>query len=337
MVNAGKNSFSQRFMPTLRNGVFAMLKITADIFSGRPNPTWVVSDSAEISAALSEVTKVSGPMATQAAPEGKLGELRGFYVDLENDQLAADHGLASALYLPYEPGATGPMRNLAERLVNLASEESVSVGMAVEGLKDAETLSPDLLRSFLGQRLGKQTGTSEPDASPDAAAAESDEMSVEATAAVTCMVEYGAYNPGFWNNDASVRTRNNCYNYASNKRTNTFAQPGKGCGHMYTAINCAEVTRAALCDRLHRRFVCFPDSEKPRYLVTLVIAPGPSFIDFHWYRRNSEGFWSHKPGGTAARNVDNSGRVITNPQTCNRGPYTQFCGYFYTCRSQLIR
>jgi len=30
-----------------------MLKITADIFSGRPNPTWVVSDNAEIAAALS--------------------------------------------------------------------------------------------------------------------------------------------------------------------------------------------------------------------------------------------------------------------------------------------
>jgi hypothetical protein len=314
-----------------------MLKITADIFSGRDNPSWVVSDSAEISAALSEVTKVSNLMATQSAPEGKLGELRGFYVDVASDHLAADHGLDSALYLPYEPGSTGPMRNLAERFVNLAAEESLSVGMAAEGLEAAETLSPELLRSFLGQKLGKETGTSEADASPAAAAAESDEMSVEAAAAVTCMVEYAAYNPGFWNNNANVRTRNNCYNYASNKRTDTFAQPGRGCGRMYTAINCAEVSRAALCDRLHRRFVCFPDSEKPRYLVALVIAPGPGFNDFHWYRRNSEGFWSHKPGGTAARNTDNSGRVITNPETCNRGPYTQFCGYFYTCRSQLIR
>ena len=111
-----------------------MLKITADIFSGRPNPTWVVSDSAEISAALSEVTKVTNLLATQTAPEGKLGELRGFFVDVSSDHLAADHGLASALYLPYEPGSTGPMRNLAERFVNLASEESVSVGMAAEGL-----------------------------------------------------------------------------------------------------------------------------------------------------------------------------------------------------------
>ncbi len=29
--------------------------------------------------------------------------------------------------------------------------------------------------------------------------------------------------------------------------------------------------------------------------------------------------------------------MITNPEICNRGPYTQFCGYFYTCRTKLIR
>jgi hypothetical protein len=129
----------------------------------------------------------------------------------------------------------------------------------------------------------------------------------------------------------------NCYNYASNKRTDTFAQPGRGCGNIYKAITCAEMMRASLCDGLHRRLDCFPDSEKPRYLVALVVAPGPGFIDFHWYRKQKEGFWGHKPGGTAARNTDNSGRVITNPETCDRGPYTQFCGYFYTCRSQRIR
>ena len=313
-----------------------MLKITADVFSGRPNPSWIVTDKADIHAALSEISQQSGILANQAAPEGKLGELRGFYVDVASDQLAADHDIASALYLPYEPGS-GPMRDLASRFLSLATEESVAMGVAAEGLQDMETINPELLRSYLGGILGKETGTSEADASPAAAAAKSAKPAVEATAAVTCMVEYAAYNPGFWNNNATVKSRNNCYNYASNKRTDTFAQPGRGCGRMYTAITCAEVTRAALCDRLHKRYVCFPDSEKPRYLVALVIAPGPRFIDFHWYRRNSEGFWSHKPGGTAVINTDNSGRVITNPETCNRGPYTQFCGYFYTCRSQLIR
>jgi hypothetical protein len=167
------------------------------------------------------------------------------------------------------------------------------------------------------------------------------EAPVEATA--TCYYDTSPYNPGFWNNDSNIRARNNCYHYASNKRRDTFrvvsggGQPGAGCGRIYAAINCNEVTRAALCDGLNRRYTCFPASESPRYLVALVIAPGPGFVDFHWYRLMREGFWGHKPGMTAVRNVDNSGRVIVNPATCDRGPYTIFCGYFYTCRSQKIK
>jgi hypothetical protein len=106
---------------------------------------------------------------------------------------------------------------------------------------------------------------------------------------------------------------------------------------MYTAINCVEVTKASLCEGLHKRYDCFPASQAPGYLVALVIAPGPGFVDFHWYRQMREGFWGHKPGKTAVRNTDNSGKVITNPATCNRGPYTIFCGYFYTCKSQNIK
>jgi len=49
----------------------------------------------------------------------------------------------------------------------------------------------------------------------------------------------------------------------------------------------------------------------PRYLVALVVAPGPGFRDFHWFRKQSGGFWGHKPCGTEARNVDNSGLLIT--------------------------
>ena len=28
-------------------------------------------------------------------------------------------------------------------------------------------------------------------------------------------------------------------------------------------------------------------------------------------------------------NYDNSGYYITNPQTCDRGPYTIFCAYYH--------
>jgi hypothetical protein len=88
---------------------------------------------------------------------------------------------------------------------------------------------------------------------------------------------------------------------------------------------------------MHRRYNCFPDSERPRYLVALVVAPGPGFVDYHWYRKMKEGFWGHKPGGTAVRNLDNSGNIISDPASCDRGPYTHFCGYFYGCNSQRQR
>jgi hypothetical protein len=72
---------------------------------------------------------------------------------------------------------------------------------------------------------------------------------------LTCYIERTPFNPGFWNRPEVIR-RNNCYNYASNRRTDTFAQPGKGAGQMYTALTCAEVTRAALADGCHHRFDC---------------------------------------------------------------------------------
>jgi hypothetical protein len=155
----------------------------------------------------------------------------------------------------------------------------------------------------------------------------------QAAPAITCHIEVAPFNPAFWNN-SSVIGRNNCYNYASNRRTDTFAQPGRGAGQMYTALTCPEVSRAALADGCHRRYDCFPDTEKPRWLMALVVAPGQ---DYHWYRLSKEGFWGHKPGGTAARNTDNNGHVITNPETCARFPYTDFCGYFYSCKTQQNR
>jgi hypothetical protein len=67
--------------------------------------------------------------------------------------------------------------------------------------------------------------------------------------------------------------------------------------------------------------------------MALVIDPGN---DYHWYRHQRGGFWGHKPGSTAARNVDNSNALVVNPETCNRGGYTDFCGYFYAGRSVVI-
>jgi hypothetical protein len=306
-----------------------MLHVTADMFSGRPNPAWTVTDEKEVQAALKEIV-LNRDLFTDAAPaEAGLG-FRGVVVAPLSDDLAHDFGVPSSFYIPLGAGA-GPSKGaeIAERLISLIPQSLRPADAGPQALSLGESLP-----SFLMEQMKLSRRTSALDGAE--ATAVDKEAAAEAARAM-CYYDTSPYNPGFWNNDPNVRAHNNCYNYASNKRTDTFAQPGLGCGHMYTAITCAEVTRAALCDGLHRRYDCFPDSEYPRYLVALVIAPGPGFVDFHWYRLMREGFWAHKPGGTAVRNVDNSGKVIYNPQQCDRDGYTVFCGYFYTCRSQKIK
>lgn len=309
-----------------------MLQITADVFSGRPNPSWILTEEKEARVVLKELAQNRNLIAQVAPAEAGLG-LRGFIVEPLSDELARDFDLPISMYLSAGSYAAGAKAHeLAERFVSMMTraEAPSSVAASVEMLPLDESL-----QTFLREQFIVSSRTSVLDTENLAGAAV--DAVGEAVAAAVCTYDMSPYNPGFWNNNPSILRNNNCYNYASNKRTDTFAQPGRGCGHMYTAITCAEVTRAALCDGLHRRYDCFPPSEASRYLVALVIAPGPGFVDFHWYRKMKEGFWGHKPGSTPVRNIDNSGRVISNPAICDRGPYTHFCGYFYTCRSQRIK
>ena len=66
--------------------------------------------------------------------------------------------------------------------------------------------------------------------------------------------------------------------------------------------------------------------------IAMVIWPDQ---DYHFYRLVSGGpnwYWEHKPGETRVIWWDNSGQNLAdglNPQNCNRGSYTDFCGYFY--------
>ncbi|AUT64950.1 hypothetical protein [Paraburkholderia terrae] len=131
------------------------------------------------------------------------------------------------------------------------------------------------------------------------------------------------YEPGWWN----VPTRqpnNNCYNYACNYRTDTFAQPGRAAGAMYTALTCPSVRPAAIADALIDNSGADNRCPPEGHLVALVIWPNG---DFHWYRKGRDGFWTHKPGPTAVTNLDNSGNLIIDPRTANRGPYTDFCTF----------
>lgn len=140
------------------------------------------------------------------------------------------------------------------------------------------------------------------------------------------------YEPTWWNDAGQRQYGNNCYNYATNYRTDTFAQPGQAAGAMYTALTCASVRPAAIQDTLIDSPTANNRCPREGHLVALVIAPN---WDFHWYRKGRNGLWTHKPGGTQATNLDNSGKLIPDPRTADRGPYTQFCTFMVVMHGHI--
>ena len=63
------------------------------------------------------------------------------------------------------------------------------------------------------------------------------------------------------------------------------------------------------------------------WLIALAFSPNNP-IDYHWWRKDEDGTWSHKPGASSVMYMDYSGQTITDPYYCDRGPYVDFLGYF---------
>lgn len=142
-----------------------------------------------------------------------------------------------------------------------------------------------------------------------------------------------AYEPSAWNDGGFVQCSNNCYNYGCDIQTNNFAQPGHAHGVYLSDLDCTEVTNGAVADGLvavNCDGGC--GCSECHHQAALVIWPD---WDFHWYRKDRDGKWSHKPGGTPATNLDNSGNIITDPRTADRGNYTVFGGCFCVDKSTV--
>jgi hypothetical protein len=319
-----------------------MLQITVDIFSGRPNPVWLIDDNEEIQAILKDVA-TNREVIGQTMPEFERLGYRGVSLELLADDLEREYDLPASFAIANgTSGDESKGLEIATRLVENMSrfspmDETRAVLTPLD--EDLQKLLLNELASFpkVISKAPAIARLSEPD--PSGIERKALDLSEEAKQAkikgLVCYIELGWFNPGFWNNNSHVRRNNNCYNYARNWRTDTFAQPGRASGHYPYAITCNNVTDAALSDGAHRRYDCFPDSERPRWLMAMAV--WPPGVDYHWYRKHREGFWGHKPGGTRARNYDQSGHTIYNPRVCDRGNYTDFCGYFYACRSMRIR
>jgi hypothetical protein len=282
------------------------IRITVDVFSGRPNPV-VTLDGRE----AQDVLERLGPerrLARRDAvppPDSVLG-YRGLIVEQVGDR--ADK--LPARFRVVDGKLFGP--RLAHRAADPYVEDFV---FGPTGPIRLVALAPEMLtvlRTELEHRRGIAWEWPE---------------KVRWPSRVRCRCA-PVYEPDWWNDASSGGARqfsNNCYNYATNYRTDTFAQPGLASGQIYPdPISCAGVRPAAVRDELIDNPRADNHCPEEGHLVALVVAPG---IDFHWYRKGRNGHWTHKPGGTPVTNVDNSGATITDPRTADRGMYTDFCTF----------
>ena len=136
------------------------------------------------------------------------------------------------------------------------------------------------------------------------------------------------YDPGSWNDHGVVEWNNNDYNYSANKKTGTFAQPGRAGGRLIMGppFACSNVLASAIADGLVPWVADVPCSNYD-YKIAFLVNPDPMNGDFNSYRQDRGGNWSYKAGATDVVNVDKSGKPITDPRTSDNGDYENFCGF----------
>lgn len=281
------------------------MNINLDLYSGRGNPTWQlpVAVSTQVFSLFNDLGLFKGNV--QQSFPARLG-YRGVRINV-----------GAALSVRYRVPLSISLSATAGLDHNKLMKELSSIAWAADffGIKGFFDAVQSVIKSLTGRGGGSaSTGGVKREMGP-------------------CGFEALPFDPSPWNQPAFQPT-NNCYAYAANQRKpyGSKPQPGIGSGSMFSAISGADVGAAAKRDGAHEVTDCFPESEKPRCLVALVIWPGE---DYHWYRKHPD-CWGHKPGGYPARNVDESGIIISNPQTCDRGDYAEFTGYMLLPKSLKV-
>jgi len=75
--------------------------------------------------------------------------------------------------------------------------------------------------------------------------------------------------------------------------------------------------------------------------IALVVHPGE---DYHFYRQDADGWWSHKDGSNPVKRYDADRAPIWDPRTAARDyrprsflNYRDFCGYYCAPRRRTVR
>jgi len=157
------------------------------------------------------------------------------------------------------------------------------------------------------------------------------------------------YRPNYWNNlDPNTRDYSNCYSYAFDRYevdADKKLQPGELSVGKFNSYNCDEILNKLKQDYNTYNIIQVTKDYKPpcnHYKIALVIDDTGDEQDYHFYRQDDDGYWSHKPGKENVRRMDASGNMITDPSIADRNydkqddntnnetdnNYYKFCGYY---------
>jgi len=163
------------------------------------------------------------------------------------------------------------------------------------------------------------------------------------------------YAPDAYNKNPKIKDQNNCFAYAFNIQENNdnsdgipFLQPGIKSGfppwHKIKGKRCPDLMARLLGDVPELRRTTF--KRRCPNGFSKIAAVIDAKRDYHFYRQDLNGNWSHKPGSTDVTNLDAKGRLITNPELAarnyNRDPtdtlnYNLFCGYMCIPRRRTYK
>ena len=130
-----------------------------------------------------------------------------------------------------------------------------------------------------------------------------------------------------WSRDAMIQATHNCYSYFLDD-LRVYPRAGKPQPGLYAMG--AGYNNAVTCESVKRRVL----ADNPRHVITWSLEKAKDkcpkghykgFLavnswgqDYNFYRQDSDGTWSHKPGGTAVSRTDASRQRIYNPATADR-------------------
>ena len=168
------------------------------------------------------------------------------------------------------------------------------------------------------------------------------------------------YEPKKWNNNKCILKSHNCYMYAlnkidmkivntckkyvKNKKTFKFnkkkfkkkwefmwARPGKAAGYSFDRpYDCKDVIKGIILDSPSIKFMGTKtmNFKCPLNYYRIALCQNKKGNEFHFYRQDKNGLWSHKNGWRKVINKDCDGKLIRDPKYSNNGIYKVLCGYF---------